>query len=187
MLSTKSTDTRLDWKRYDLIPYSLFVIGGSSNTKSHQSEFYDAIMPRIKGGTIPDVFATRDERLHRQMRRPVANLYSATNLTTFEPLITSTMEYFFQRLDEKFADKANDLDLFSWMQYFMFDVLGQVTFSRGLGCLEKGGDVDDVIENNWRYFKKIAPVSCDSHDTSMPSRVSHIPNIPITRTHRCPG
>jgi uncharacterized membrane protein YGL010W len=118
-------------------------------------------MPRIKGVTIPDVFATRDEDLHRQMRRPVANLYSTTKLTTFEPLISSTMQYFFHRLDELFTGnmKGADLDLFNWIQYFMFDVLGQLTFSQRLGCLEKGGDVEDVIENNWLYFNKIAPVS----------------------------
>lgn len=41
--------------------------------KHEQSEFYDPIMPRIKDGKVPDVFATRDEDVHRQMRRPVAS------------------------------------------------------------------------------------------------------------------
>lgn len=144
-------------------------------------------MPRIKGITIPDVFATRDENLHRQMRRPVANLYSTTKLMTFEPVITSTMQYFFLRLDEMFASKAVELDLFNWIQYFMFDVLGQVTFSSSLGCLEKGGDVEDVIENNWLYFNKIAPVSpipraALSGKLDVVSKQSS-----ITRTHRCLG
>ena len=115
-------------------------------------------MPRMKGGKLPDVFATRDEDVHRQMRRPVANLYSVTNLITLESLMTSTVQYFFVRLDELFADRGVDLDLFNWIQFFMFDVLGEVTFSRGLGCLEKGGDVEDVIRSNWLYFKKIAAV-----------------------------
>lgn len=115
-------------------------------------------MPRIKGGKLPDVFATRDEDVHRRMRRPVANLYSVTNLITFETLMTSTVQYFFFRLDELFADNGVDLDLFSWIQFFMFDVLGEITFSRKLGCLEKGGDVEDVIHSNWLYFKKVAAV-----------------------------
>lgn len=118
-------------------------------------------MPRMKGGKIPDVFATRDEDVHRQMRRPVANLYSVTNLLTFENLMTSTVRHLFVRLDELFANKGVDLDLFNWIQFFMFDVLGEVTFSRGLGCVEKGDDVEDVIHDIWLYFKKVAAVRVD--------------------------
>lgn len=116
-------------------------------------------MPRIKVGKIPDVFATRDEDIHRQMRRPVANLYSVTNLLTLEHLMTSTMQHFFARLDELFADKNVEFDLFIWIQFFMFDVLGMVTFSRELGCLEKGDDVNGLIQGIWVYFKKVAAVS----------------------------
>ncbi|KAL8996034.1 MAG: hypothetical protein Q9169_004346, partial [Polycauliona sp. 2 TL-2023] len=122
-----------------------------------QSEFYDSIIPRIKGGKIPDVFATRDEDLHRKMRRPIANLYSIANLTHLEPLVLSTMERFFARLDELFTDKSQELDFGQWLQFFTFDVMGEVTFSQRLGFLEKGGDVDAVMENNWRYFRMAAP------------------------------
>ena len=115
-------------------------------------------MPRIKGVAIPDVFAIQNENLHSQMRRPVANQYSTTILNTFELLITSTMQYFFLPLDQMFANRGVELDMFKWLQYFLFDVLGQVTFSHSLECLEKG-DVEDVIENNWGYFNKIASVS----------------------------
>lgn len=95
------------------------------------------------------------------MRRPVANLYSLTNLMSFEPVVNSTLQHLFQRLDELFLDKKVDVDLFKWTQYFMFDVLGEVTFSKELGCLDQGGDVEGVIENNWRYFNMIAAV-CES-------------------------
>ncbi|KAL9079843.1 MAG: hypothetical protein Q9157_001299 [Trypethelium eluteriae] len=142
-------------------PGAIEKIYGFKN-RFEKSEFYDSIMPRIKGGKIPDVFATRDENVHRQMRRPVANLYSATNLTRFEPLMTSTLQYFFSRLDELYTDEKVELDLFKWIQLFMFDVLGEVTFSRALGCLEKGDDVEGVIEGIWLYFKKI------SANTQMP-------------------
>ncbi|KAK2879441.1 hypothetical protein FQN49_000876 [Arthroderma sp. PD_2] len=122
-----------------------------------KSEFYDSIIPRIKGGKIPDVFATRDEDLHRQMRKPIANLYSIANLTRFEPLIFSTIRFFFSRLDELFVDTGKELDLGHWLQLFTFDVMGEVTFSRKLGFLEKGGDIEHVMESNWEYFRNAAP------------------------------
>lgn len=113
----------------------------------------------MKGAKIPDVFATRDEDLHRRMRRPVANLYSIANLTRFEPLVVSTIEYFFSRLDEMFTDKGRGFNLSDWLQLFTFDIMGEVTFSRRLGFLEKGGDIEGVIENNWKYFRDVAAVS----------------------------
>lgn len=144
-------------------------------------------MPRIKGGTIPDVFATRDEDIHRRMRRPVANLFSVTNLTTLETLMTSTVQYFFVRLDELFADKGVDLDLFDWIQFFMFDVLGEVTFSQKLGCLEKGEDPEGLIHNNWLYFNKIAAVRVYPEDI-FPGGLDHLANGWSTlRIPRCPG
>ncbi|KAI0123266.1 cytochrome P450 [Xylariales sp. AK1849] len=121
-----------------------------------KSEFYDSIIPRMKGGKIPDVFATRDESLHRRMRRPIANLYSVANLTNFEPLVISTIQYFFERLDELYTDMPKDCHISEWLQLFTFDVMGKVTFSRRLGFLERGGDVDGVIENNWKFFKTVA-------------------------------
>ncbi|KAK9414373.1 putative Cytochrome P450 [Seiridium unicorne] len=136
-------------------PNLLYTAGSLAD--GFKSEFYDSIMPRVKGGKIPDVFATRDEDIHRRMRRPVANLYSVTSLTNFEPLITSTMQYFFIRVDEIFSDKNVEFDLYRWIQFFMFDVLGEVTFSQRLGVLEKAADVEDVIENLWLYFEKVAP------------------------------
>ncbi|KAI0539686.1 cytochrome P450 [Xylaria digitata] len=122
-----------------------------------KSEFYEALMPRMKGGKIPDVFATRDENVHRQMRRPIANLYSIANLAAFEPLILSTMEYFFSRLDELFVDTSKTFDLCDWLQLFTFDVMGEITFSRRFGFLEKGGDIEGVMGNIWKFFQIAAP------------------------------
>ncbi|KAJ6180054.1 cytochrome P450 [Penicillium mononematosum] len=136
-------------------PKAIDTIYGFKN-RLEKSEFYDSIMPRIKGGKLPDIFATRDEDIHRRMRRPVARLFSVTNLATFEPAMTSTMKHFFSRLDELFANKDTDFDLFQWVQFFMFDVLGEVTFSRELGCLEKGEDVDGIMANIWAYFRQVA-------------------------------
>ena len=144
-------------------------------------------MPRMKGGKIPDVFATRDEDVHRQMRRPVANLFSVTNLLTFESLMTSTLQYFFVRLDELFANKDVDLDLSNWIQFFMFDVLGEVTFSRGLGCLEKGGDVEGVIHGIWLYFKKIAAVRVYPKAVLSGNLDLLANQLSTLRIPRCPG
>ncbi|CAG8396419.1 unnamed protein product [Penicillium salamii] len=136
-------------------PKAIDTIYGFNN-RLEKSEFYDSIMPRIKGGKLPDIFATRDEGIHRQMRRPVARFFSVTNLTTFEPAMTSTMERFLSRLNDTFANRDETFDLFRWIQFFMFDVLGEVTFSRDLGCIERGEDVNGIMANIWSYFGQVA-------------------------------
>lgn len=92
------------------------------------------------------------------MRRPIAYLYSVTNLLAFKPLVESTMQFFFSRLDGLYCGKKDTVKLCDWMQLFTFDVIGDVTFSRRLGFLETGGDIKGVMESNWEYFKTVAPV-----------------------------
>ncbi|KKA24449.1 Cytochrome P450 (Eurofung) [Rasamsonia emersonii CBS 393.64] len=116
-------------------------------------------MPRVKGKQIPDVFATRDENVHRMMKKPNSAIYSMSNLVSFEPYVNSTMEYYFSRLDELFVDKDRPFDFGLWLHLFAFDVMGEITFSRRLGFLEKGGDVGGVMENNWKYFVQAAPAT----------------------------
>lgn len=70
-------------------------------------------MFRMKDDKISDVFVIRDENVHRRMKRSVVNLYSIINLITFEILMTFIMQYFFVRLNELFADKNVDLNLFN--------------------------------------------------------------------------
>lgn len=108
---------------------------------------------------MPDVFITRDEEVHRKMRKPVANLYSVASLMSFEPLIVSAIKCFFSWLDELFANKPKEFNFSEWLQFFTFNVIGETTFSRRIGFLEKSENIDDVMENNWEFFKAAAAVS----------------------------
>lgn len=79
-------------------------------------------------------------------------MYAQSTLIGYEPLVDSTIRMLQKRLDE-FAD-GRDLDLGQWLQYFAFDVIGEMTFSKRLGFLETGGDVEGVIvgiEDSLRY------------------------------------
>ena len=49
------------------------------------------------------------------------------------------------RLDE-WATTEKPIDLGMWLQYYAFDVVGEVTFAQKLGFLDTGGDVDDMMK-----------------------------------------
>ncbi|KGO65675.1 Cytochrome P450 [Penicillium italicum] len=97
-----------------------------------------------KGRPTPTLFSTIDENFHAAIKRPVSSAYSMSTLTEFEPFVDKTIETLFGRLDE-FVAGAKVCDIAAWLQYYAFDVIGELTFSKPLGFLEKGKDVDGII------------------------------------------
>ena len=123
-----------------------------------KSAFYPVLQPHAKGAAMPGLFNTQDEDLHRVMKKPIASIYSMTNLVSFESYVNSTMSVFFKELDRRFAETAEICDLGVWLQRFAFDVIGEITFSRRLGFLEGAQDVDGIMHSIWHHFEKAAPV-----------------------------
>ncbi|KAL1857884.1 hypothetical protein Plec18170_003108 [Paecilomyces lecythidis] len=83
---------------------------------------------------------------HAAIKRPVSGAYSMSTLTEFEPFVDSTIHTFFGKLDE-FAQKKERCDIAKWLQYYAFDVIGELTFGKALGFLETGHDVDGILES----------------------------------------
>lgn len=79
------------------------------------------------------------------MKKPIANAFSLTTLLTNEPAVDSCTNLLIDKL-VKFSDEKNLIDLGEWIQFYTFDVVGELTFAKKLGFLETGGDVDGMIE-----------------------------------------
>ncbi|CAG8941411.1 unnamed protein product [Penicillium salamii] len=92
-----------------------------------------------------NIFSTRDVAYHRTQRRNVASGYSLSSLLESESAIDSCTALFVSQMS-KFADQKTPVNLGNWLQYYAFDVIGEVTFSKKLGFLEEGRDVDSIME-----------------------------------------
>ncbi|KAL2000136.1 hypothetical protein VTN02DRAFT_3523 [Thermoascus thermophilus] len=92
-----------------------------------------------------NLFSARDEQFHRDQKRPVANAYSMTSLLDLEPAVDSCTDILISQLG-RLADSATPVDLGAWLQYYAFDVVGEFTFSKKLGFLQEGRDVDGMIK-----------------------------------------
>ncbi|OQE14085.1 hypothetical protein PENSTE_c039G08490 [Penicillium steckii] len=92
-----------------------------------------------------NLFSTRDEHFHRLQKRSVANSYSMTSILELESAVDSCSETLISQL-RKFADRKTPVDLGAWLQYYAFDVVGELTFAKKLGFLEGGQDVDGMME-----------------------------------------
>ncbi|KAJ4367181.1 hypothetical protein N0V83_007711 [Neocucurbitaria cava] len=101
-----------------------------------------------KGKPLLSLFNSTDESFHAKLRRSVANAYAMSTLVQFEPLVDSTIEAFVKQIDQRFADRPGDggvANFGTWLHYYAFDVIGQLTFSKRLGFIEQGKDIDGII------------------------------------------
>lgn len=136
-------------------------------------------MPYVKGGAVPAIFTTQDEQQHKTLKTPVASLYSLSNATTFEPFIDEVLGVMFKQLDQRFVKTQATFDLSDWLQYFAFDVMGTMTFSKRYGFLESGTDENGLLRAIWDFMLTIGPVSrfCSWYDNRKRSWI----NFPLLR------
>ena len=107
--------------------------------------FYPIQSVSWKKEPVMNLFSTRDPTYHRVHKRKVGAAYSLPNLLESEAAIDSCITAFMARLNE-FALQQKPVDLGAWLQYFAFDVVGEVTFASKLGFLEQGKDVDGMMK-----------------------------------------
>ncbi|KAL2849954.1 cytochrome P450 [Aspergillus pseudodeflectus] len=122
-----------------------------------KSAFYSTLAPYTKKGALPAVFSSRDEEVHRWLRSPIASLYSMSKVLPLETFINATIEAMSAQLDARFVDSQAPFDLAHWLQYFAFDVMGTLTFSKRYGFLEMGVDVGGMLGTIWGFMRGAAP------------------------------
>ncbi|KAF2479962.1 putative P450 monooxygenase [Neohortaea acidophila] len=133
----------------DLVP-SIYGIGKGFV----KSDFYSVWQNIVNGQRVASMVFTTDEVQHAAMKKPIANAYSLSTLKEFEPLLDSTTAVFLSRLDDLFASTGKVCDLGTWLQWYAFDVIGELTFSQRLGFLEKATDVEGIIASVARNFDR---------------------------------
>jgi len=96
-------------------------------------------------------------------------MYSNSSVATFEGHMDEVMQCFSDNLEKRFAKHGNVFDLGSWLQYFAFDVMGTMTFSKRYGFLDEGKDVGNMIGAISSFMKIVAPVSRFDFNVICPS------------------
>lgn len=80
-------------------------------------------------------------------------------LVQYEPLVDEVIELFLDQTQSVYAAPGKVCDFALWLQYFAFDVIGQITYSKQHGFIDKNEDVDGMIAYLGRLFSYVAPVS----------------------------
>lgn len=110
------------------------------------------------GGALHAVFNTTDEKLHKQIKSPIAPIFSLTSTTSFEGLVDDVLKCLQEKFDHRFAANGEIFDLGQWLQFFAFDVMGTMTFSKRYGFLDNGRDVGGMLGTIVDFMRAAAPV-----------------------------
>ncbi|KGO45880.1 Cytochrome P450 [Penicillium expansum] len=123
-----------------------------------KSEFYPVQMTVSKGEPLPSLFSTLDETFHANLRRSVNHAFSMSSLVQYEPMVDETTEIFLDQTGRLFADGVTVCDFARWLQFFAFDVIGSITYSKRHGFIEKNEDIDGIVSSLANIFDYSAPI-----------------------------
>ncbi|KAL2167184.1 hypothetical protein VTG60DRAFT_1596 [Thermothelomyces hinnuleus] len=125
-----------------------------------KGDFYASLRPYTKTkGSLQAVFNTQNEEVHKALKTPIAPLFSVTNASVFEPHIDDLLRFTEEQLDKRYAKNGEVFDLGDWCQYFAFDVMGTMTFSKRYGFLDQAKDVNSMIGSIHNFMRTVAPMT----------------------------
>ncbi|MCJ1416756.1 hypothetical protein MMC32_003094 [Xylographa parallela] len=123
-----------------------------------KSEFYPVQQALSNGERLPSLFSTTDEAYHAQLRRSVNSAFSMSALVQYEPFVDETTEKFLDQTTALFVSKNAVCDFAEWLQFYAFDVIGNITYSKRHGFVDRGEDVDGMVQYLGKLFSYVAPV-----------------------------
>ncbi|KAF2823879.1 cytochrome P450 [Ophiobolus disseminans] len=95
--------------------------------------------------TATGLFQERNMEIHAKNRRKLSAMYSVSSLISYEPSVGRLLDQFQTRLSE-LAHDGETFDMAQWLQFWAFDVIGEMTFSKPFGFLDQGHDVNVMCE-----------------------------------------
>ncbi|KAH6995544.1 cytochrome P450 [Ilyonectria sp. MPI-CAGE-AT-0026] len=124
-----------------------------------KTSFYPVQQALAKGRRLETMFNTANEKYHARLRRSVSNAYAMSTLVNFEPFVDSTTTEFLKQLKLRFANQPGNegvCDFGAWLQYYAFDVIGELTYSKRLGFVEQGVDIGNIIRDLEAFLDYVA-------------------------------
>lgn len=81
-----------------------------------------------------------------------------SNLVSYEPLVDSTTALFLSQTEKLFASTGASCSFSRWLQFYAFDVIGELTWSTPLGFIEKNQDIEGIIGFISKFLDYAGPV-----------------------------
>ncbi|KAI0120483.1 cytochrome P450 [Hypoxylon sp. NC0597] len=123
-----------------------------------KSDFYVVQQSVVKGHSLASLFSTTDNNFHAQFRRCVNSAFAMSALVQYEPFVDNTTKLFLKQTERLFAGNPEGCDFTQWLQFYAFDVIGEITYSKRHGFVEKNEDIDGIVKYLASLFLYVAPI-----------------------------
>jgi cytochrome P450 len=138
-------------------PKAIKIIYGL-NKGMTKSDFYPVQQATAKGRRLESLFSTKNEGYHAKYRRCVNNAFAMSSLVNYEPLVDSTTDAFIEQTEKRYCDTGKTCNFSKWLQFFAFDVIGEITWSKRIGFVDRDHDVDGIVKFIGDFLAYAAPV-----------------------------
>ncbi|KAK7954238.1 hypothetical protein PG988_014932 [Apiospora saccharicola] len=110
--------------------------------------------------TFPDStyktpMATVDPKEKIERSRLLASAYTTSSLLQSEQAINTQVELLMRWMDEHAASSMS-MDLSKFFTFIAYDIMGEVIFSKSFGFLEKGGDIENSLQQGLEFGAYVA-------------------------------
>ncbi|KAK0743825.1 cytochrome P450-like protein [Schizothecium vesticola] len=123
-----------------------------------KSDFYVVQQSVVKGHSLASLFSTTDNDFHMQFRRCVNAAFAMSALVQYEPFVDNTTRLFLKQTERLYIDNPQKCDFTRWLQFYAFDVIGEITYSKRHGFIERNTDVEGVVAYLTKLFLYVAPI-----------------------------
>ena len=79
-------------------------------------------------------------------------------LVQYESSVDIVTEKFLDQTEALFSSNNAICNFAEWLQFLAFDVIGQITYSKSHGFVDRGEDVDGMVGYLGKLFSYVAPV-----------------------------
>jgi hypothetical protein len=79
-------------------------------------------------------------------------------LVQYEPMADEALEIFLDQTEKLYAASGKVCNFTQWLQFFAFDVIGQITYSKRHGFIEEVRDINGIVQKLGYIFTYSAPV-----------------------------
>ncbi|CAG8229941.1 unnamed protein product [Penicillium nalgiovense] len=130
------------------------------NTKNPwlKSNMYNDNDVVVGGVRLKNLFSNQNESWHSTYIRPVKNLYSMSKVQDAESNIDITIKLLCEKLRARFVRPGKTCEMSDWINFFAWDTMSQVTFSKDLGILEAGSDYKGFLRRSTQTLDYFAPI-----------------------------
>ena len=81
-----------------------------------------------------------------------------STLVQYEAMVDEVLDLFLDRTEALYAKTGGVCNFARWLQFYAFDVIGQITYGKRHGFIDEARDVDGMVEKLGSIFSYVAPV-----------------------------